>query len=52
MGEVKCASAIETGADFIVSNDSSCLMHIQGLLNRQKQPLKSLHLAQILDRVS
>jgi L-lactate dehydrogenase complex protein LldE len=52
MGEVKCASAIETGADYIVSNDSSCLMHIQGLLNRQKQPLKSLHLAQVLDKVN
>lgn len=51
MGEVKCASALETGADYIVSNDSSCLMHIQGLLDRQKQPLKSLHLAQILDSV-
>lgn len=52
MGEVKCASAVETGADYIVSNDSSCLMHIQGLLDRQKQPLKSLHLAQILDSVA
>lgn len=52
MGEVKCASAVETGADYIVSNDSSCLMHIQGLLDRQKQPLKSLHLAQVLDSVA
>lgn len=52
MGEVKCASAIETGADYIVSNDSSCLMHIQGLLDRQKQPIKSIHLAQVLDSVT
>jgi L-lactate dehydrogenase complex protein LldE len=51
MGEVKCASAVETGADYIVSNDGSCLMHIQGLLDRQKQPLKSIHLAQVLDSV-
>ena len=48
MGEVKCASAIETGADFIISNDSSCLMQIQGLLDRQGQPMKSLHLAEVL----
>lgn len=48
MGEVKCASAVETGADYLVSADSSCLMHIQGLLNRQKQPIKSIHLAQVL----
>ena len=35
MGEVKCASAAETGAEYVISNDSSCLMQIQGLLNRQ-----------------
>jgi L-lactate dehydrogenase complex protein LldE len=48
MGEVKCASAAQTGADYIVSNDSSCLMQIQGLLNRQGTPLKSLHIAEVL----
>lgn len=51
MGEVKCASAIETGADYIISNDSSCLMHVQGLLDRQKQPIRTIHLAQVLDSV-
>lgn len=51
MGEVKCTSAVETGADYIVSNDSSCLMHVQGLLDRQKQPIRTIHLAQILDNV-
>ncbi len=48
MGEVKCASGIETGADYIVSNDSSCLMQIQGLLSREKKPMKTLHLAEVL----
>ncbi len=48
MGEVKCDSAMATGADYIVSNDSSCLMHIQGLLDRQEQPRRTLHLAEIL----
>ncbi len=48
MGDVKCASAIETGADYIVSNDSSCLMQIQGLLDRQGRKLKTLHLAEVL----
>jgi L-lactate dehydrogenase complex protein LldE len=50
MGEVKCASAADTGASYIVSNDSSCLMHVQGLLSRQGSPLKTIHLAQVLDR--
>jgi L-lactate dehydrogenase complex protein LldE len=48
MGDVKCAQALETGADYIVSNDSSCLMHIQGLLDRQGKKLKTIHLAEIL----
>jgi len=48
MGEVKCANAQETGADYIVSNDSSCLMHIQGLLDRQGAKMKTIHLAEIL----
>lgn len=48
MGEVKCDSAAETGADYIVSSDSSCLMHIQGLLDRQGRSIKTIHLAEVL----
>ena len=48
MGEVKCASATETGADYIVSNDSSCLMHVQGLVDKQGKKLKTIHLAEVL----
>lgn len=48
MGEVKCASALETKADYIVSCDSSCLMQIQGLADKQKKPVKTIHLAEIL----
>jgi L-lactate dehydrogenase complex protein LldE len=50
MGEVRCAAAQETGAEYIVSNDSSCLMHLQGLLDRQGATLKSIHLAEVLAR--
>ena len=49
MGEVKCASAAETGAEYIVSSDSSCLMHIQGLLSRQGKPVKTISLAEVLN---
>jgi len=48
MGEVKCASVIQTGAEYVASNDSSCLMQIQGMLNRQTSKVKSIHLAEIL----
>jgi L-lactate dehydrogenase complex protein LldE len=50
MGEVKCASALETQATYIVSSDSSCLMHLQGLLTRQGKPVKTIHLAEILSQ--
>jgi L-lactate dehydrogenase complex protein LldE len=48
MGEVKCANAAETGAEYIVSADSSCLMHIQGVLDKQGKKLKTIHLAEVL----
>lgn len=48
MGEVKCEAALETKAEYIVSSDSSCLMHIQGLADRQKKPIKTIHLAEVL----
>ena len=48
MGEVKCASAAETGADYVISNDSSCLMQIRGVLDRQGKSMKTLHLAEVL----
>lgn len=50
MGEVKCANAVETGAEYIVSSDSSCLMHLQGLLARQGSPLRTIHLAEVLNQ--
>src|ERR1041384_5570574 len=50
MGEVKCGLAQDTGAEYIVSNDSSCLMHIQGLLDRQGSKLKTIHLAEVLSQ--
>ena len=50
MGEVKCASILETEADYVVSNDSSCLMQIAGLLQRQGKLTRCLHLAEILAR--
>ena len=50
MGEVKCAHALATEAEYVVSNDSSCLMQIQGLLDRQGhgKKLRTLHLAEVL----
>lgn len=48
MGEVKLAEAQAVGAEYIVSSDSSCLMHVQGLIDRQGLGLKTIHLAEVL----
>jgi L-lactate dehydrogenase complex protein LldE len=48
MAEVKCAAIAQTAADFVISNDSSCLMQIQGLLDKQGKKIRTLHLAQVL----
>jgi L-lactate dehydrogenase complex protein LldE len=51
MAEVKCNSIVETGVEYVVSNDSSCLMQIQGYINRHSpRVVKSLHLAEVLAR--
>ena len=52
MAEVKCQSILNTTADYVVSNDSSCLMQIQGWLDRNSpRVIKSLHLANVLASV-
>ncbi len=48
MGEVKLAEAQAAGAEYLVSCDSSCLMHVQGLIDRQGLRLKTIHLVEVL----
>ena len=48
MTEDKVDRIIASGADAVVGVDISCLMNIQGLLNRRKSPPKVLHIAEIL----
>lgn len=50
MGESKVALALETGAQYLVSNDSSCLMHIQGIADKEGKQIKSMHLIDLLVR--
>ncbi|MCX2740281.1 (Fe-S)-binding protein [Pontibacter anaerobius] len=48
MAEQKVDNAIATGADFIVSTDSSCLMHLEAYIQKQKKPIKTMHIADVL----
>ena len=48
MAEVKARSILETGADAVVSGDTSCLIQIEGYLRRQGRHIRCLHLAEVL----
>jgi L-lactate dehydrogenase complex protein LldE len=48
MARTKVDSIQKTGASTIVSIDSSCLMQLQGVIDRAGLPLRTRHLAEIL----
>jgi L-lactate dehydrogenase complex protein LldE len=48
MAEQKVDNATATGAQYIISTDLSCLMHIDGYIRHKGLPLKALHLADVL----
>ena len=48
MGADKIANALSTGAEVLCGADNSCLLHLQGLIQRQDAPLRAVHLAEIL----
>jgi L-lactate dehydrogenase complex protein LldE len=48
MGADKVAAVRSSGAEVLTSADTSCLMHLGGLLSRGRAPVRVMHLAQIL----
>lgn len=48
MAEQKVHHALDTGAEYIVSTDSSCLMHQAGYISKHKLPLKVAHIVDVL----
>jgi len=48
MGEQKVENALATGAEYLISTDASCLMHLQGYIDGKKYNLKTMHLADVL----
>jgi L-lactate dehydrogenase complex protein LldE len=51
MAQDKVAHVRETAAKVLVAGDSSCLMHVQGLLSRQGDGVRTMHLAEVLAEV-
>ncbi len=48
MAQQKITHAQATGAACIISTDSSCLMHIDGVIKKNKIPLQTMHIADVL----
>ncbi|NQT77185.1 MAG: (Fe-S)-binding protein [Bacteroidetes bacterium] len=48
MAQQKVDNALNTGAEYIVSTDSSCLMHLQGYISKHNIPLKTIHIVDVL----
>jgi len=48
MVDQKVTHALETGAEYIISTDLSCLMHIDGYIKNKNLKLKTMHIADVL----
>ncbi len=48
MARTKIDSIVRSGAEVVVSVDSSCLMQIQGAISRAGLPIRTMHLAEVL----
>ena len=50
MGQRKCVNLAQTDADVVTLCDVSCMTHINGLLERQGQHIRAVHIAEILNQ--
>jgi L-lactate dehydrogenase complex protein LldE len=48
MGQDRIHDHEQAGTQVLTANDMSCLMHLQGLLLRQRKPIRVMHVAEIL----
>ena len=49
MGKDRVEDHIKNGAEYITAADMSCLMHMEGILKRQKSNVQVKHIAEILN---
>ncbi|MDO1445531.1 (Fe-S)-binding protein [Rhodocytophaga aerolata] len=49
MGKDRVQDHVEHGAQYITAADMSCLMHMEGILKRQKSKVQVKHIAEILN---
>jgi L-lactate dehydrogenase complex protein LldE len=49
MGKDRVADHARNGVEVITGADMSCLMHMEGILRRQKRNIRVMHIAEILN---
>ncbi len=48
MAQQKVNNALDAGAEYIISTDTSCLMHMQGYIGKNNLPIQTMHIADVL----
>jgi L-lactate dehydrogenase complex protein LldE len=48
MADQKVRHALDTGSEYIISTDLSCLMHLDGYIRKKELPIKTMHIADVL----
>ena len=48
MADQKLKDAIESGAEYLITNDASCLMHLNSYAQKQGLPIEVIHIVDVL----
>ncbi len=48
MAQAKVKNALDTGAKYIITTDVSCMMHMQGYIDKNNLPIQTMHIADVL----
>ncbi|MXV53296.1 Fe-S oxidoreductase [Pedobacter sp. HMF7647] len=48
MAQQKVDNAMEMEANYIISTDASCLLHLQSYIDKNELPIKTIHIADVL----
>ena len=50
MGQDRLADHLKNGTEILTGGDTSCLMHMEGIIRREKHAMKVMHIAEILNQ--
>ena len=48
MADQKLKDAIDSGAEYLITNDISCLLHLNSYAKKQKMPIEVIHIVDVL----